>query len=255
MYLILAAWLLAVPGALADEPTMLLVRVDDRRARALVQPWLTVLYADGTTGYVPIPDDGSDPDDAFPGDRLFITRATLAQTGPIRVWVTDGGPLSAGRVVYQTDLVAASGRVHRVSVRDTTAKTAPQADGQGGSSAGGQEGAPSSTGVAGGGPRLEAKGEGSGVVQDGNAPVAQADTQEFTPPSSGVPLREDTLRTPVPFSVADWSWLDRMGAILALVGLWWGQRRLRHMARESVRRIDDLAWLLDGTWRHGRDAH
>jgi len=91
--------LLASSPAHAEDATEMLVRIDDRRARSLSYPWVTVVLASGGAVRVPVLDDGTDTIDRFAGDRLYVGRIEVLGTGEATVVVSDGGPAGVGKLV------------------------------------------------------------------------------------------------------------------------------------------------------------
>jgi hypothetical protein len=83
--------LLAALVAQAAQPEVV-VRVDDRAARRVVTPYVSVVYEDGTTISGIAVDDGLDPQDRFAGDDIWVLRMTLPRAGDALLLLTDTLP-------------------------------------------------------------------------------------------------------------------------------------------------------------------
>jgi hypothetical protein len=86
--------------ALAASPE-LAVRVDDRDARRLETPYVSVVYADGrTVTAIPV-DDGLDAQDKFAGDDLWVVRMSVPDAGDALLLLTEEIPTESTVPVAQ----------------------------------------------------------------------------------------------------------------------------------------------------------
>ena len=107
-------------SALAQETSntaTLIVRIDDRRAHELTQPWVSLTYVDGLMLDALALDNGEDPEDGVAGDRLYVCRMEVPAGEDVEVWILDSGPLMSGELIHETRVNLRAGRTQRVVMR------------------------------------------------------------------------------------------------------------------------------------------
>lgn len=207
--------------AFTGEGTELIVRVDDRAKRELNQPWISVQLANQTVLSAPALDSGADPDDRFPGDRLYFGRIEVGGTGSAMVYVTDGGPIGVGQAVDRQEVNLSPGRSVRVQIGAKPRSTSSKPElttanlNQGGPVAGGGAGSPAQ----GGGP--------------------SPDEAEEAPPE--LPWME----VPYSFQSAEWSWRAWWVGSFVLLALLLAQSRLTRLGQSLSRGLTLLRRSLD----------
>lgn len=179
---------------------VLVVRVDDRAERLLSSPYVNVLYPNGVKRSVEAKDDGTDPEDRFAGDRLFVARLDLPVGGKVDVVVTNYAPLPGGKpVMSRTVALAPSGttlehlRPPGVPVAGSSIRARARATGAR--------------------PPLRAGVSGRSLGgEPGGGTTAGASEHE----PEGPPIAEEALLTPLRRTIVPWDWPSLV--LAALIG-------------------------------------
>jgi hypothetical protein len=101
----------------SENTATIIVRIDDRRAHELTQPWVSLTYLDGLMLDALALDNGEDPEDGVAGDHLYICRLEVPAGEDVEVWILDSGPLNSGELVYEARVNLKAGRTQRVTMR------------------------------------------------------------------------------------------------------------------------------------------
>ena len=114
-------------GSLAalSASTELVVRVDDREARRIETPFVSVVYANGRTVTAVAVDDGLDAQDKFAGDAIWVVRMAVPDAGGALLLVTEEAPTEATIPLAQRPVHI---RDRNTVLQLTVPKAAPDSD-------------------------------------------------------------------------------------------------------------------------------
>jgi len=208
----------------AVDTATIIVRIDDRRAHELTQPWVSLTYVDGLMLDALALDNGDDPEDGVAGDHLYICRLEVPAGENVEVWILDSGPLKSGELVYEARVNLTAGRTQRVTMR-----AAGPSPGSATSVSSDESATPDSA------TRAE-------DTPAGSAPMEEPEEPEMDP-SLGF-AHEATVTPSRPF-IRRWKSRDVYGLVglagigLLIVGL--GRRLSRHL----IRQLDACSSLID----------
>jgi hypothetical protein len=171
-------------------------------------------------------DDGTDVEDAFGGDHLYVARMNVPPGEDVEVWILDSGPVDSGMLIRESRVDLTAGRTQRITMRSSGASP-------GSASRVTQEDAAPLSGTA---------------IPTGQEPpspgISQDQPQEpGIDPSLGF-AREATI-TPVIPNFRRWKSRDVWGLVgLFLLG-WTGLRIVRRTRRSLIRQIDETTGILN----------
>lgn len=216
VFLVLGALLFGGPAsATTGEGTEVIVRIDDRDQRALLQPWVSVQAGNNEVLRMPVFDNGSDPLDRYAGDRFYIGRVEVGGEGTAQIYVTDGGPVGVGRSIYQGTIKLRPGKVERVRVG-----TVPQ---------------PSSSNV------MIAPSDLGSSPNNGGMQGPGGGQQTTQVDDSDLPWMEE----PFSFEEAQWEWRPWLGLAGLGLLLLWSRRSIRRATTSVSRQLQLVGTSLE----------
>ncbi len=111
------------PALPEEEAVEFVLRLDDRDTRSLSEPRVTLLYPDGRSVEAPALDDGTDAQDKFAGDHLWVARLRAPEPGRVWALISDTVEDKSRTLLRKPIIIGAKGGLNQIKVQTLEAES------------------------------------------------------------------------------------------------------------------------------------